>query len=245
MPYRAALAALLVFAAPVAAQGAAATADSVTSAMPRWHFGVAADLGRPLGAFKQQVGQAGGGQGHLRLRLDQTGRVSLRLQGGWLNYGHASQPICLAATPGCRVEVNVTTANGILSLGVGPEISYPLGKLRAYGHGLVGMSRFATVTGIGGGLMPDIVAGDENFGDSGFAWSAGAGLQLPMTQRTTLDLGVAYHGHGERKYLTKGGLTDNADGSLSFNSKRSTASLFAIRIGVTRSLGWGQGKPKS
>ena len=244
MPYRTPLSALLVFAAPLGAQQAAAPADSLTPTTPRWHFGVAADLGRPLGAFKQQIGQAGGAQGHLRLRLDQAGRVSLRMQAGWLNYGHESQPLCLAATPGCRVQVNVTTANGILSVGVGPEMSYPLGKLRAYGHGLVGMSRFATATGIGGGLMPDIVAGDENFGDSGFAWSAGAGLELPITHRTTVDLGVAFQGHGAREYLTKGGITDNADGSLSFNSKRSTANLFAIRIGVTRSLRWGTRKPK-
>lgn len=245
MRYRAAVAALLVFVAPLAAQQPTGPIDSLTLTMPRWHFGVAADLGRPVGTFKQQVGQVGGVQGHLRLRLDQEGRVSLRMQGGWLNYGHESQRSCVAATPGCRVEVNVTTANGILSLGLGPEVSYPLGKLRAYGHGLVGISRFATVTGIGGGLMPDIVAGDENFGDSGFAWSAGAGLQLPMTHQTAVDVGVAYQGHGQREYLTKGGITDNADGSLSFDRKRSTANLFAIRIGVTRSLGWGRSKPKS
>ncbi|MCC6241673.1 MAG: outer membrane beta-barrel protein [Gemmatimonadaceae bacterium] len=245
MPSRAVVVALVVLSAPLAAQQPTAPADSLSLTAPRWHFGVAANLGRPLGRFKQQVGHAGGAQGHLRVRLDQAGRVSLRMQAGWLNYGHESHPICLASTPGCRVKVNATTANGILALGVGPEISYPLGRLRAYGHGLVGVSRFATVTGIGGGLMPDMVAGDENFGDSGFAWSAGAGVELPITQRTTVDVGVAYHGHGEREYLTKGGITDNADGSLSFNSKRSTANVFAMRLGVTTSLGWGTRKTKS
>jgi len=167
------------------------------------------------------------------------------MQGGWLNYGHESQRSCLAATPGCRVAVNVNTANGILSFGIGPEFAYPLGRLRAYGHGLVGISRFSTLSGIGGGIMPDIVAGDENFGDSGFAWSAGAGLQLAISRRAALDLGVAYQGHGEREYLTKGGITDNADGSLSFDVKRSTANLFALRLGFTTSLGWGTRKPKS
>jgi len=244
MRYRAALAALLVLATPLPAQEPA-PADSTTPAIPRWHLGIAAEYGRPTGAFKEQVSNAGGLQAHLRVRLDQYGLVSLRIQAGWLNYGHESQRTCLAATPGCRVEVNVTTANGILFVGVGPEISYPLGKLRAYGHGLVGMSRFATISAIGGGIMPDIVAGDENFGDGGFAWSAGAGLQLPVSRRVALDLGVAYQGHGEREYLKEGGITDNADGSLSFDIKRSTANLFAFRFGVTTSLGWGNGKKKS
>jgi hypothetical protein len=245
MRYRAALAALLVLAAPLAAQEVAAPADSTAPTIPRWHFGITPEFGRPTGAFKQQVSNAGGLQAHLRVRLDQYGLVSLRIQAGWLNYGHESQRTCLAATPGCRVEVNVTTANGILFVGVGPEISYPLGKLRAYGHGLVGMSRFATISAIGGGIMPDIVAGDENFGDGGFAWSAGAGLQLPVSRRVALDLGVAYQGHGEREYLKEGGITDNANGSLSFDIKRSTANLFAFRFGVTTSLGWGTAKKKS
>lgn len=238
----AAVLAALVLAGPLAAQEPAPAADSSLSTIPRWHFGIAGDIGRPLGAFKQQVGQAGGLQAHLRVRLDQYGLVSLRLQGGWLNYGHESQRSCLATTPGCRVEVNVTTANGIFSVGIGPELSYPLGKLRAYGHGLVGMSRFATLSGVGGGILPDIVAADENFGDGGFAWSAGAGLELPVSRRVAVNVGIAYQGHGEREYLTKGGITDNADGSLSFNVKRSTANLFAIRFGLSTALGWGTGK---
>ncbi len=235
-----AVSALLSLAAPLAAQEVAPAADTTRPAIPRWHLGLAADIGRPVGAFKQQVGHAGGLQAHLRLRLDRY--VSLRLQGGWLNYGHESQRTCLAATPGCRVNVSLTTANGIFSLGIGPELSFPLGKLRAYGHGLVGMSRFATLSGLGGGIMPDFVAADENFGDGGFAWSGGGGIQLPISRRTAVDLGVAYQGHGRREYLTAGGITDNPDGSLSFDVRRSSANLFAIRLGVTTSLAWGSRK---
>lgn len=238
------LVAALVLATPLVAQQAP-PADSGTPGSPRWHVGLAAEFGQPTGAFKQNVDNAGGAQAHLRVRLDQHGLVSLRVQAGWLNYGHESKRLCLAATPGCRVEVAVNTVNGILFVGVGPELAYQLGKLRAYGHGLVGASRFATVSAIGGGILPDLVAGDENFGDAGFAWSAGAGLELPITRRVALDLGVAYQGHGEREYLTKGGITDNANGSLTFAPKRSTANLFAIRFGVTTSLGWRNRKSKS
>ncbi len=238
----AALTALLLLAAPLAGQARVPTADSSTEAAARWHLGLAADIGQPVGAFKHQVSNAAGLLAHLRLRLDHHGLVSLRLQGGWLNYGHQSQRSCLAATPGCRVEVNVTTANGIFSLGVGPELSIPLGRLRIYGHSLLGMSRFATLSGLGGGLVPDFVAADENYGDSGFAWSGGIGIQLPINRSTAMDFGVAYQGHGRREYLTKGSITDNPDGSLDFDIKRSSANLVAIRLGVTTSLGWGSRK---
>ena len=60
-----------------------------------------------------------------------------------------------------------------------------------------------------------------------------------------LDLGVAYQGHGEREYLTKGGIADNVDGSLVFAPKRSTANLFAFRFGVSSSLPWSKSRPKS
>ena len=236
--------AALLLAAPLAAQPAPpAVAD--TPGVPRWSFGLAAEFGQPTGEFKQNVDNAGGAQAHLRVRLDQRGLVSLRVQAGWLNYANETKRTCLAATPGCRVEVRVNTVNGILFVGAGPELAWQVGKLRAYGHGLVGVSRFSTISAIDGGLLPDFVAGDENFGDNGFAWSAGGGLQLPITRRVALDLGVAYQGHGEREYLLKGGLTDNANGSLSFAPKRSTANLVAFRLGMTASLGWRNGKSKS
>ncbi len=238
------LIAALLLATPLVAQQAP-PADPGTPGLPRWSFGLAAELGRPAGDFQQNVENAGGAQAHLRVRLDQRGIVSLRLQAGWLNYGNESKRTCLATTPGCRVEVRVNTVNGVLFAGVGPELAWQVGKLRAYGHGLVGTSRFATISAIDGGLLPDFVAGDENFGDSGFAWSTGAGLQLPITRRVALDLGVNYQGHGEREYLLEGGLTDNADGSLAFAPRRSSANLFAFRFGVTRAIGWRSGKSKS
>jgi opacity protein-like surface antigen len=138
------------------------------------------------------------------------------------------------------VAVNVTTANGIFSLGVGPQFSFPLGPIRPYGYGLLGLSRFATLSGLGGGLLPDILAGDENFGDAGLAWSGGVGLQWPVHPRATVDVGVAYQGHGRRDYLVKGGVTDNPDGSLAFDIKRSKADLYAIRFGVTTAIPWGR-----
>ena len=237
-----ALVGCLSLASPLSGQSSPPPVDSNTVVIPRWHVGVAADIGQPVGDLKQHVNNAAGLQAHVLLRLDRQGLAAIRLQGGWLNYGHESQRSCLGTTSTCRVAVNVTTANGIFSLGVGPQFSFPLGPLRTYGYGLVGVSRFATLSGLGGGIVPDIVAADENFGDTGLLWSGGVGIQLPVHQSTTIDVGVAYQGHGRRNYLIKGGLTDNPDGSLAFDIKRSNADLYAIKVGVTTPIAWGRRK---
>ncbi len=241
--YITALAGLLALAAPASGQEGPQGADTSAIVIPRWHIGLAADVGQPVGDFKQNVNNAAGLQAHVLLRLDRYGLASLRLQGGWLNYGHASQRSCLGTTPSCRVAVNVTTANGIVSFGVGPQIALPLGRVRTYGYGLIGVSRFATVSGLGGGILPDLVAADENFGDAGLAWSGGVGIEVPVRASTSIDLGVAYQGNGRREYLIKGGLTDQPDGSLGFDIKRSEADLLAFKIGVTTALPWRRKPP--
>ncbi len=216
--------------------------EAIAPSIPRWYAGVAADVGRPTGDFRQNVRSSAGANAHVRLRLDPAGLVSLRLEGGYLNYGHENQRTCLANTPGCRIAVNVTTANGILSAVIGPELSLPLGPVRAYAHGLVGASRLTTFSGLGGGLLPDFVAGDEHFGDNGFAWSTGAGLSVPISRRMAIDFGASFQGHGGRDYLVKGGVTDNTDGTLDLDVKRSRASLVSFRVGFTTAL---MRKPKS
>ncbi len=234
-----ALAGLLTLSSAMAAQETPESAlDSATS-LRRWHVGGALDIGQPVGDFKQQVNNAVGLQAHLLLRLDRRGNVALRLQAGWLNYGSESAQVCLGATPGCRIEAQVITSNNILSLGVGPEWSIPLGAFRLYGHGLVGVSRFATLSALNGGILPDFVAADENFGDAGFFWSGGGGIRMSISKHSSLDFGVAYQGHGRREYLTEGGVTDNPDGSLDVDVKRSAADLFAIRVGFSTALAWG------
>jgi hypothetical protein len=236
MPYRfTPLVAVALLAAP--SLGAQTPADTTTPWIPRVHVGIAGDYSRPTGAFQDQVSSAGGVQAHVRVRLDQYGLIALRLQGGYVAYGHETQRSCIATTPGCRVEVTVGTSNGILSAGIGPEFSFPLGNVRAYANGLIGSSRLVTITGLSGGILPDIFAADENFGDGGFSWSTGAGFQLALGTRYALDLGVSYQGNGVRDYLIEGGITDKPDGSLEFDVKRSSTNVVAFRLGLAIALG--------
>ncbi|MBL8998289.1 MAG: hypothetical protein JNL44_13325 [Gemmatimonadetes bacterium] len=97
-------------------------------------------------------------------------------------------------------------------------------------------SRFTTYSALDGGFPFEMFAADENQGDSGFAWSTGAGVEVPIHGRFALDMGVAFQGHGRRDYLVKGGITDNPDGSLALDVKRSNANLLAFRVGVTTAL---------
>lgn len=233
----AALAGLLALAAPASGQPTSPSADTGAARTARWHVGLAADVARPVGTLKRNVDDAAGVRAYALLRLDRSGLASLRLQGGWLNYGHENQRSCLGTAPHCRVAVNVTTLNGIFSLAAGPQLTAPLGRGRAYGYGLVGISRFATLSGIDGGLVPEFVAADENFADGGVVWSGGVGLRFPVYRGASVDIGAGYESHGERDYLTEGGLTDRPDGSLGLDIKRSRADLFAIRIGVTAAVG--------
>lgn len=232
----AALAGLLLYAPPASGQLTSSSPDTSAVRVPRWQVGLAADIGQPVGAFKRNVNNAAGVQAHALLRLDRYGLASLRLQGGWLNYGHESQRSCLGTAPHCRVAVDLSTANGIFSLALGPQFSVPLGRVRTYGYGLVGMSRFATLSALGGGIVPDFVGADENFGDGGLVLSGGVGVQLPVRRGTSIDIGVGYERHGKRDYLIEGGVTDQPDGSLGFDVKRSRASLYAIRIGFTTAI---------
>ncbi len=220
-----------------AAQTTPLARDSTAARLPRWRVGFAADIGQPVGDFKHQVRNAAGGQGYALLRLDRAALVSLRLQGGWLNYGSERQRTCLGSPPYCRVAVDLTTANGILSLALGPQLSLPIGRTRMYGYGLVGMSRFATLSGLGGGLLPDFIAADENFGDTGLLLTGGTGLEIPVHRKAAIDIGIGYERHGTRDYLVKGGLTDKPDGTLGMDIKRSNAELLAIRVGLTMTPG--------
>jgi hypothetical protein len=132
------------------------------------------------------------------------------------------------------VEVGITTANAILSWGLGPEVSLPVGIFRLTGHALIGSSYATTYSGAEKfGLVPDFFAITEHLGDGGFAWSAGAGVAMPISRSASIDLGVTYQAHGTRNYLVRGGITDQPTGLMVLDVQRSSINMFGIRLGMT------------
>lgn len=211
---------------------------------PRMHAGGALMLAQPLGAFDRYVGLGGGIDGFFRVGLDEAGIVSLRLQGGFVNYGNETRQVCLSQTVGCRIVVDLTTSNNILFFGVGPEIGGPAGPVRLYANGTAGFSYFSTDSNVSGDQDFAPFATTRNFGDGGFALTGGGGIQIHLarTDGATigLDLGASYQRNGFREYLTEGGIIDLPDGSIRLDVRRSRADLLLWRLGVT--VGFGVGR---
>lgn len=211
---------------------------------PRMHAGGALMLAQPLGEFDQYVGLGGGIDGFFRVPIDEAGVVSLRVQAGFVNYGNETQRVCLSQTVGCRIQVDVTTSNNIFFLGVGPELGVPAGPIRLYGNGTLGFSYFSTDSHVTGDLDPGPFASTRNFGDGGFAWSGGGGLQVHLAETDGgvsfgLDLGASFQKNGRREYLTEGDITDLPDGSIRLDVRRSQANLLLWRLGLTVGFGGG------
>lgn len=209
-------------------------ADSLALGVPRVQIGLAVEAGLPTGAFGDRVNEGGAIHGFVRVGLDQQGVIGLRLQAGYFGYGEERSEVCLGAGPTCRVTADISTNNAILSWGIGPDVSFPAGIFRLTGHALIGSSYATTYSGAQKvGLVPDFFALSEHLGDGGFAWSAGAGVAMPVSRSASIDLGVTYQAHGTRNYLVRGGITDQPTGLMVLDVQRSSINMFGIRLGMT------------
>ena len=209
-----------------------------TLGTPRMHAGLAVSVAQPIGEFSDYVGAGGGLHGFFRVGLDPRGIVSLRLNAGFLQYGNETKRVCLSSTVGCRIQVDLTTSNNIILFGVGPELAIPVGRVRLYGNATAGLGYFSTdssVEGATGDQQP--FASTNNYGDGGFSWTGGGGIEVRVAQPKgvpiSIDFGLSRQGNGSREYLTEGDITDRPDGSIVLDVKRSEADFILWRLGVT------------
>ena len=222
--------------APAArAQGAAPR----TPLPSRTFLGLDALVAAPQGEFDSYVGVGGGLGGHLLYRLDRTGALALRVDGGFIRYGHERKRGCFGGVGGCRIQLDVNTDNNILLFGVGPQIMVPDGRFRPYLTGTAGLAYFFTESSLSGPDEADRFARTNNFDDATFAWTAGGGIYIPLRRRAhpiSLDLGARYHGNGEARYLREGSITDNPDGSITISPIRSQANFVIFHLGAVVGL---------
>lgn len=196
-------------------------------------------LANPVGQFSENVGVGFGVLGHGRLRTDDDGILSLRLDLGFLNYGNETILICVT-TP-CRVTGDLTTSNNILLLGIGPELSAESGPIRLYANASVGLAYFATTSSVeGSSNYGGSFASSTNFDDTTFAWTLGPGLQYRLWEDgkslVSLDLSARYHGNGEARYLRKGDIHDQPDGSIVLDPRQSGTNFWTFGIGISVGL---------
>jgi hypothetical protein len=131
--------ALLAAAWPAAAQDA-----------PRAHVGLGFLYGMPVGEFRDYVRQGFGLGGHVVYALDPAGVVAVRADLGFLNYGNETRRVCLSATVGCRITVDLTTNNNIFGGSAGLQLQAPRGPVRPYANAGIGFSYFGTESSVRG-----------------------------------------------------------------------------------------------
>jgi len=242
-PLTSPLVALALFVAPSAARGQIVlSSPSGSLSLPRFTLGGAGVYAQPLGDFAQNVSQGWGIDGAGTYGIDSQSILSLRAELGYVQYASKSEPFSLSTGVGF-FDLESETKSGVLTLGVGPQLSLPIGSaVRPYVAGTIGFARFATSTSI------NIPADRSNTGqkeeldsqDVASDWvlslgaSAGIGFEVAALGRGVLvDLGARYHRNGQATYVSSKGVTYNGTGRPTVVATESQADFIAYRVGIT------------
>lgn len=205
---------------------------------PKAHLGVNFVVGEPVGEFAEFVGVGVGADFFGRVPLDPRGVLSLRGDLAFLIYGYESKRVCFEGV-GCRVQARLKTTNNIFSGGIGPELAIPMRRARPYLHALVGFSYFNTTSSLEDLWGDQEHFSTENLGDGTLSWGVGGGVELSLHRGRTpidLNLGFRYQQNGRVKYLTKGDIVDNPDGSITLYPILSDANLVSYQLGISVGL---------
>jgi hypothetical protein len=207
---------------------------------PQFMAGGSLLYGSPQGEFSDYVDQAWGLAGNLMWTPPSVPFLGLRLDGGFMNYGHETYTVPLSTTVGGRITVDVTTDNNIAWIGLGPQLMLPSGAVRPYANATAGLAYFATTSNVRGDDSNEAFASDTNYDDAVFQWALGGGVLIPVSRGRTpvaLDLAARYHGNGRVTYVTEGGIEDNPDGTITINAIESEARVLSFHIGVEIAFG--------
>ena len=220
----------------VAATGVVATAAFGQPAPQRtpseWLGGGGLLIGIPLGDFADATDEGVGLAGHV-VFTPRGGPFGIRLQTGGVIYGSREIQAPVPGTGGLVTE-DLTTDNWLLNAGIGPQLMARSGSVRPYLYALAGIGYFATETSFGHGYDYYGDNSSTNYDDTTFAWSAGAGLLIPVSRSLAIDVGVQYVGNGTVRYLAEGDLLPSPGGAPPVIVPRQTeANLFTITLGVT------------
>ena len=228
--------------AAVAALAGNAGAQAPRESLPQWSLGLGLIVSEPQGEFAEAVGTAPGLALNVRYAPSGAAGFGLRADFGFLRYGSYTQPVCFSVTVGCRVWLDVVTANDIVLFNLGPEWVLPGGPARPYLAGTVGLAHFYTHSYVKG--VDEY--GDDGFGkttnikDTSLAWRAGGGILLRLVRgelSLDLDLGAFYHRNGEAEYLTEVDIEDLPGGGIDMFPRRGETNFLSFRLGLSFGLG--------
>lgn len=218
------------------------------ASLPSAYLGIGFVAANPTGEFGMAVDDAFGVDLEGRFPLSRSGPLSLRVDGGFLVYGHERQSMCFPLPVGCRVGVDLNTWNTIAFVGVGPEITVP-GSVRPYVNGSVGLTWFLTRSSLSGADDHDSSFNTTNYSDWVTSLRAGAGVRFRIAgserRPVLLDVGAQYHRNGVANYLREGDIVDYPDGTIELFPRRSETNLGTFRVGVSFGLGGGPDEDRS
>ncbi|MFN2398054.1 MAG: hypothetical protein ABR543_05330, partial [Gemmatimonadaceae bacterium] len=189
----------------------------------------------PQGEFADQVGNGYGFGGNVVLPLGRSSPVGIRLDAGFLIYGHERKRVCFSSTIGCRLQLDLNTNNNIFVAGIGPQLMLPKGAVRPYLTGSVGLAYLFTESSVEGSSDLSPFANTTNYDDFTFAWTGAAGVYIPVRrgrQPISIDLSARYHANGRANYLREGSIRDNPDGSISFTPIQSDTNFWTWQLGL-------------
>jgi hypothetical protein len=197
---------------------------------------------QPLGEFGQNVRQGWGLDGHGTYGVDSRGIFGLRAELGYLQYASKSEPFSIS-TGFAYYNLESETKSGVLTLGIGPQISAPAGSaVRPYVGGTVGFARFATETAINiparysnSGTKETL---DQQTVSSDFILSlaavGGIAFELGFLGRGVMaDVGARWHHNGQATYVSSEGVVYNNTSAVpTVTATQSQADFIVYRLGI-------------
>jgi hypothetical protein len=193
----------------------------------------------PQGELADQIDNGFGVAFNGHFNLVSSGALRLRADGGFVQYGSESREVCFSNTVGCRIVLDLITENAIFYGSLGPEVMLPDGFIRPYLNAGIGFSHFETASRLEGDGDDNSFGRTPHLGDTGFAFTGGGGLYIPLHFGDTpwaIDVSARYHRNGTISYLREGDIHDEPDGSISFTPTRTRADFVTLQLGVSVGL---------
>lgn len=181
--------------------------------------GFSISASQPLGDLRRGGRVGVGVAGFASISADPAGVLGLRLEGGTQNYGTTS--LRSASNLGFfATNLRQITTNNIFWLGVGPQVTIPLGPVRPYGFATVGGANFSTNTRLQYSVYGDPYGAGREFqatdlSNWAFARAAGGGLRVRIggasRRAAFVDLGARWQRVNNVRFLVPGAIPTDVD----------------------------------
>jgi hypothetical protein len=198
----------------------------------RFSFGADGVLSQPKGEFANNVGRGWGFNVNGMFRVDYKGYLSIRADAGSLTYGREHKDASFFGITN-RVNLDLLTTNDIRWGSIGPQIMIPDGPFRPYANAAIAYTDFATTSSLSDPSGEFQSASTQNAHDGSHAWVFGGGFEIPVGSTASLNVGGRYYYGGRARYLTKGDITDNPDGTITLHPRTSNTDMVLWQLGFT------------